>query len=147
VKQSELTPEFVEFVPSEIEDGVIYVSMAYGTAVHKCCCGCGEKVVTPFSPTDWKLIFDGDSVSLHPSIGNWSFKCRSHYWIRRNRIHWAGRMSQAQIDAGRAHDRFVKENYFKTHEAVETVVGDGEKGTGGAGIRSRLANWWSGLWR
>jgi len=43
-KMVELIPEFVESVPPELEDGVIYISMIYGTAIHKCCCGCGEKV-------------------------------------------------------------------------------------------------------
>jgi hypothetical protein len=47
----------------------------------KCCCGCGHEVVTPFSPTDWKLTFDCVSVSLYPSIGNWSPPCRAHYFI------------------------------------------------------------------
>ncbi|WP_353963011.1 DUF6527 family protein [Streptomyces sp. NBC_00365] len=36
-------------------------------------CGCGRKVVTPLAPQEWKLTLDGVSVSLHPSIGNWSF--------------------------------------------------------------------------
>jgi len=36
----------------------------YATAVHKCACGCGKEVVTPLSPTDWKLIFDGKALSL-----------------------------------------------------------------------------------
>jgi len=81
-----LKPDFVEFVPEDLEAGVLYVSMIYRTAVHLCACGCGEKVVTPLSPRDWKLTFDGKSVTLYPSIGNWSFTCRSHYFIRQNQI-------------------------------------------------------------
>jgi hypothetical protein len=108
-----LIPEFVELAPPVLEDGVIYISMTYGSAVHKCCCGCGEKVVTPFGPTDWKLIFDG-TVSLDPSIGNWSFACKSHYFIRHGKVVWAPRWSQEQINAGRAHDRLTKEIYFET---------------------------------
>ena len=73
-----------------IEEGKIYVSIAYATAVHKCACGCGKEVVTPLSPTDWKLIFDGKTVSLDPSIGNWGFPCRSHYWVRNNRARMGG---------------------------------------------------------
>jgi len=124
----ELIPEFVESVPPELEDGVIYISMIYGTAIHKCCCGCGEKVVTPFSPTDWKLIFDGVSISLDPSIGNWSFACKSHYWIRHNRIMWAPRWSQKQIDAGRARDRAEKKRYFKTGDIETGHMTEGKKG-------------------
>ena len=32
-----LTHEFVEFIPDVIEEGKIYVSIEYATAVHKCC--------------------------------------------------------------------------------------------------------------
>ncbi|MFK1389389.1 DUF6527 family protein [Pseudomonas aeruginosa] len=78
--------------------------MEFASAAHSCACGCGRKVITPFSPTDWQMVFDGETVSLRPSIGNWSFPCRSHYWIRSNRIEWAAEMSQKSIDCGRARD-------------------------------------------
>ena len=45
--------------------------------------------------------FDGKTISLHPSIGSWSLPCRSHYWIRRNRILWAPRWSQARMQRAR----------------------------------------------
>ena len=47
----------------------------------------------------------GETISLDPSIGNWNFRCQSHYWIRRNRAIWAPRWSRKEIDAARAHDR------------------------------------------
>lgn len=72
---------FVEHIPEKVEPGILYVSMEYGTAAHSCYCGCGEEVVTPFTPTDWKMIFDGETVSLNPSIGNWTLDCRAHYVI------------------------------------------------------------------
>lgn len=103
-----LVHEFVEYVPDELAEGVLYVSIPFATAVHRCCCGCGNEVVTPFTPTDWQLSFDGETVSLHPSIGNWSFDCQSHYWIRRNQVRWAERWSPEQIAAGRARDRARK---------------------------------------
>ncbi len=104
--------EFVEFVPEQVEDGVVYISIPYATAIHRCACGCGQEVVTPLSPTDWKIIFDGKSVSLDPSIGNWSFDCRSHYFIRGNRILWCDKWSKDRIDLGRAQDAGRKENYY-----------------------------------
>jgi hypothetical protein len=104
--------ERVQYIPSDLADGTIYVSTEFSTAMHKCCCGCGSKVVTPLSPTDWQATFDGELVSLYPSIGNWSFPCQSHYWIRRSKVVWAARMSQAEIDHGRALDRIAKEKYF-----------------------------------
>jgi hypothetical protein len=86
-----LVHQFVEFIPHELKEGTLYVCMGLATVVHKCCCGCGNEVVTPLSPSDWKLIFDGETITLHPSIGNWGFKCRSHYWIRDSRVRWAPR--------------------------------------------------------
>src|SRR4051812_44157952 len=74
-------PEFSEFIPSKLEEGVLYISIPYSRASHKCACGCGLVVVTPFSEPDWDLIYNRDGVSLDPSIGNWSFPCESHYWI------------------------------------------------------------------
>jgi hypothetical protein len=97
MKRNDITFEFVEYVPRELQEGTLYISTTYATAVHRCCCGCGSKITTPLAPSEWSLTFDGETVSLSPSIGNWSFPCQSHYWIRRNEIVWAGRMSAQQI--------------------------------------------------
>ena len=104
--------KFVENIPDNLEDGIIYVSMGYGTVVHKCCCGCGKEVVTPLSPSDWQLIFDGESVSLYPSIGNWSFDCKSHYWIKNSRVVWSRKWSKKEIDAARRLDYLQKKKYY-----------------------------------
>lgn len=117
-----LTHQFVEFIPERLQDGVLYVSVAYATAAHKCCCGCGHEVVTPLTPTDWKLIFDGETVSLDPSIGNWSFPCKSHYWIRCNNVQWAERWTREQIDAGRVRDATLKGRRLYTEEKVVSPV-------------------------
>jgi hypothetical protein len=97
--------EFVNTIPDRLQDGVLYISTTYATAVHRCACGCGHEVVTPFSPTDWAMVFDGETVSLAPSIGNWSFPCQSHYWIERSRVAWAPKWSRRQIEDGRSRDR------------------------------------------
>jgi hypothetical protein len=117
-----LKHEFVEFIPEDVRDETIYISMRYATASHKCCCGCGQKVVTPLRPTDWKLIFDGKTISLDPSIGNWSFECRSHYWIRNNRVKWAAQWSQEEVEAGRSNDQFTKKRYFDTANDDSALV-------------------------
>lgn len=104
--------QFTEFIPEDIKDGVLYISMEYATASHKCACGCGEEVVTPFTPTDWKMIYDGETVTLSPSIGNWSYPCRSHYLIQNNKVVWACDMSQSVIEKGRVRDKGNKERYY-----------------------------------
>ena len=103
-----LVHKFVKSVPDTLESGVIYVSVEYATVIHKCCCGCGNEVVTPLSPTDWKLTFDGKSISLYPSIGNWSFKCQSHYWIKNNKVEWSPKWDKTEIAANRKDDTKTK---------------------------------------
>lgn len=90
--------KFVEYIPDNLKSGVLYISITYKIVIHKCCCGCGQEVVTPISPVDWKLIFNGESISLYPSIGNWSFDCKSHYWIENNKVKWAKRFSKKKIN-------------------------------------------------
>lgn len=80
---------FVDSAPDVLDDAVLYVSIRYAAAIHLCPCGCGSEIVTPISRKGWSLTFDGVSVTLHPSVGNWNYPCRSHYWIRLNRIEWA----------------------------------------------------------
>jgi uncharacterized protein DUF6527 len=123
-----LKHEFVDYLPSDPGQGTIYISMKFATAVHKCCCGCGGKVVTPLSPTDWSLTFDGETISLDPSIGNWSFGCKSHYWIRASRVRWARLWSSEEIEAVRTRDRIAKEMHFgpsatKISSGADTVPG------------------------
>ncbi len=125
--------EFIEFVPERVEDGVVYVSIPYATAIHRCACGCGQEVVTPLSPTDWKLIFDGKSVSLDPSIGNWSFDCQSHYFIRGNRILWCDQWSKDRIDLGRAYDADRKQGYY---DAPPSKIDEGNVFTAPARLQS-----------
>jgi hypothetical protein len=107
-----LTHEFVEFVPNELSPSTLYISIPFATATHLCVCGCGSRVVTPIHPTGWQLLFDGETVSLRPSIGNWGFRCRSHYWIRNDRVVWAPSMTQEEIERGRQRDRQLVDDYF-----------------------------------
>ena len=103
--------KFVEFIPDQIEDGILYISIEYCTAIHKCICGCGNEVVTPLSPTDWELTFDGKTVSLSPSIGNWNFECKSHYWITKSKIRFSRQWSEEKIEYNRKKDSRKKKNY------------------------------------
>lgn len=88
-QRKNIAHRFVDSAPDVLDDGILYVSIRYATALHLCPCGCGNEIVTPISRKGWSVIFDGVSVTLHPSVGNWSYPCRSHYWIRRDRIEWA----------------------------------------------------------
>ena len=85
MKIYEIKKEFVRRVPAELEEGVLYVCLDCDVVVHKCACGCGEKVVLPLSPEHWRLTYDGE-VTLSPSIGNYQYECKSHYFIRNGKV-------------------------------------------------------------
>lgn len=97
--------EFVDFIPREMEEDKLYIAIEFATASHRCFCGCGSEVVTPLSPAGWQLTFDGETVSLTPSVGSWSLPCKSHYIIRKDTIVWAGLISDAEIEAVKRRDQ------------------------------------------
>src|SRR6185312_14261137 len=65
-----------------------------------------EDVYNKLGPAKWRLtkLPDG-SVSLDPSVGNWKYACRSHYFIQKNRVIDAGPMSAKAIEAVQERDR------------------------------------------
>jgi hypothetical protein len=69
-------------------------------------------VITPLSPTDWKVIYDGKSVSLRPSVGSWNLRCRSHYVIDGNIAKWADSWSPEQVAEERERDHAAKALYY-----------------------------------
>jgi Family of unknown function (DUF6527) len=138
MKRTTIRHEFVDAIPKSLEDGTLYVCIPYATAVHLCCCGCRREVVTPITRTDWKMTYDGESVSLDPSIGNWSFPCQSHYWIKNDRIRWAATWSQERIDAGRQLDRHAKERQFVSKAAPESQTAGPDEST-----IAKAKRWWS----
>lgn len=120
-KVSFLRPEFTETFPTAMDPGVLYISIPYRTCGHLCCCGCGQEVVTPLSPAQWSFTYDGENVSLTPSIGNWALPCQSHYWIRKGKVRWSRRYSLAEIEESRERDRQCLER----RSAISDVPGTG----------------------
>lgn len=122
IRHKRLEHRFVENIPDRLEAGVLYISMEYATSAHSCCCGCGEEVVAPFTPTDWKMTFDGETISLRPSIGNWTLNCRSHYVIERGQVIEAAPWSDAQVAAERRRDHAAKERFYGQSPGAEVSV-------------------------
>ncbi len=79
---------FLDTIPASLRPNTLYVSMIFRTASHLCACGCGNEVVTPLAPDMWSLRFDGESVTLRPSVGSYSLPCRSHYLVTDSQIGW-----------------------------------------------------------
>lgn len=128
MKYSIIEHKFVDQIPETLTDGVLYVSPLHSTVVHKCFCGCGNEVVTPLSPTDWKIYFDGETISLDPSVGSWGLSCQSHYWITKNKVRWARKWSRDEINMARREQRLEKEVHYDS-------VSNKRQGT----------SWWSRL--
>jgi hypothetical protein len=116
MSQTAYSHKFVKAFPDKLGEGVLYVSVEFGTAAHLCFCGCGGEVYTRFSRWDWSMRFDGETVSLRPSIGNWSFPCQSHYVLSGGHVEWADRWSTERIERGRALDRKRKDRRYKGPE-------------------------------
>lgn len=142
-----LEHRFCTHIPDSLEPGILYVSMEYATAAHSCCCGCGEEVVTPFTPTDWKMIFNGQAITLSPSIGNWMLPCRSHYVVRDGRVIEARPWSDGEIAAEQRRDRAAKIRYYGGEaenepgsESLAGVLDCTDK-------RSRWRRFWKWAWK
>jgi len=112
MKQARFRHEVVDFIPEKLQPGILYVTTDRDVAGHLCACGCGREVITPLSPTDWSIAFDRRGTTLFPSIGNWAFPCRSHYFIRDGGVVWARDMSDKAIAQGRQRDRARKQRYY-----------------------------------
>jgi hypothetical protein len=142
ITHASLAHEFVEYLPAKLAEGVLYISIPFRTAVHRCACGCGNKVVTPISPADWQLFYDGDTVSLTPSIGNWGFPCRSHYWVKAGQIRWSHAWTDDQITAGRARDDRGRAQYFAARAAAMELPSQQDQADARMpGFRPRLPSW------
>lgn len=76
-----------------MEDGILYVSHRFGLAIHMCACGCRIQTVTPLNDIEhpksgWSYKEEDGKPTLHPSIGNQQFPCKSHYWVTDGEIVW-----------------------------------------------------------
>ncbi len=144
MRHRHLDHRFVEHLPDRLDPGVLYLAMEFGTAAHKCACGCGTEVYTPLTPTDWSMTYDGETVSLNPSVGNWHQKCRSHYVIRKGKVIEAGPWSDEQVASERERDRTAKERHYgkPAAEAEGRTIPEPTTPTGiWSGIKRILSRW------
>lgn len=89
-KLYEITPEWCDSFPKPHAPVVLY-TRTMEVALHACPCGCGKDVVTPLdsgAQPGWSLRVADDRVTLTPSVHCTGFECRSHYFIRDNKIEW-----------------------------------------------------------
>jgi hypothetical protein len=111
-----ITLQRVEFLPKALSAGILYVSDVYQVAGHLCCCGCGNKVITPLGPAEWSVTEQNGKPSMWPSIGNWQLPCRSHYVIAAGQIKWHEQWSEAMVVAGRQAEEQRRHTYYAERE-------------------------------
>lgn len=84
IRQEPITVEYQSnYMPDfeTMKDNVLYVSKVFKTTIHKCLCGCGNKVVLPLTDQFWKLTDTDGKISMTPSVGSFNLPCKSHYII------------------------------------------------------------------
>lgn len=74
-------------------DGVFYIEDSTPYMAYKCPCGCGNVSMLTrnrdgYSGQCWRLEEREGKVSLSPSVLSSGFACKSHYFIRDNKIIW-----------------------------------------------------------
>lgn len=121
--------ELIDFMPSKLEPGVLYVSQKYRTAAHLCACGCGEKIRTQLGPLGWQFTNQHQGPSLYPSIGNWQKPCRSHYFIKRGVVVWAPALTETEVLYGHQAEVQRRDIYFREQNS---------------GWWAQLKRWWDG---
>lgn len=145
--------EMVDSIPEVLSAHTLYVTADQDVAAHLCACGCGREVITPLSPTDWSVSFGRGGATVLPSIGNWAFPCRSHYFIRNGTVDWELGMSDKAIEQGRRRDKARKQKYYEQQAAVPSAASapppkatpTPQELTAGASLGQKLRTWWKRL--
>lgn len=89
LEDMDISFKLIDSIPNTLEDNVLYICDRYSLAIHKCMCGCNHKVINALDKEMyWEYKITYNKISMYPSIGNWHLNCRSHYWIRKNRVYW-----------------------------------------------------------
>lgn len=90
------------WIPGEepLEDGVLYVvdskDQKEQFVEYNCPCGCGKTVWIPYYVKNqqkeqfpsWGFSENAGKVTLSPSVYSTGFPCKSHYFVRENKVQW-----------------------------------------------------------
>ena len=60
---NKISPKFVDSFPDKLEEGILYISLRFNTAVHLCGCGCKQQVVTKIAPGEWRFTYFSISIN------------------------------------------------------------------------------------
>lgn len=88
MKQMTYKTIFIDRMPIELQEGVLYMAPHFETAMYKCMCGCGKIITTPLTKTlnlPYTWLFDGKNASLYPYYND---KCHSKYSLSHGIVEW-----------------------------------------------------------
>ncbi|EWY35809.1 hypothetical protein N825_34170 [Skermanella stibiiresistens SB22] len=92
------------------------------------------------------MTYDGEAVSLHPSVGSWTLPCRSHYVIRQGKVVEAGSWTEAQIAAKRRQDSAAKARFYGGAEPAPPALPPSESTVAASSKDGRVRRAWRWLW-
>jgi hypothetical protein len=95
--------------------------------------------VTPLSPAQWRITFNGEAVSLYPSVGNWNLPCRSHYILKDGEVLEANIWTDEQVAYGQARDKRERETYYNSQIPRSTKAP--------SDVQEAAPGWWARLVR
>ena len=117
-------------MPPSLEPGNLYISVKHRLTEHLCACGCGTEISLPLGRSEWRIEYDGESVTVWPSIGNWRLPCRSHYIIEKGHTRWCLAWTEKEIRTDRR--ATAKPRTPISREDDERSAGGAAFGTGSA---------------
>ena len=121
-KAQEIRPRFVESIPpGRPPAGEFLISIKYGMGVLRCPCGCGNTMDVNIEPHRWSIKWDGEHISVCPSISSDWMGCRSHYWVRRNRIVWGYPISRTAEEKKEKEEAKARERIYKPKSFVGNI--------------------------
>ncbi|RYD50558.1 MAG: hypothetical protein EOP52_13885 [Sphingobacteriales bacterium] len=100
---------------------------------------------TPLNPKGWNINFDGETVTLSPSVGNWNIPCRSHYIIDRSRVIECGEWSPAQAQHEQIRTQKALAQHFDQQQEVSATVIPAHPPT--QTKLTRIINFMSNIWK
>lgn len=85
---------YTTYFDRNVEPGELMIGHKQEIVKFLCPCGCGseidlfEEAYFPRKGKNWTITVNDNKVTLHPSVNMVNHKCKSHFWIVKNKVVW-----------------------------------------------------------
>ncbi|WEX08943.1 DUF6527 family protein [Chelativorans sp. AA-79] len=86
---------WVERIPTQMQEGVVYHTEEFELAGLLCACGCGHRI-TLLVPDSHQVWNEGGYATIRPSVGVFDAPCKAHYVITAGNVQWLPAFTSAQ---------------------------------------------------